>query len=242
MSAPVRLLKTGLGHAAANVAFTAALAELHLRGKVADTLRLYRYRRCVLLGRSQEIGAVDAGVCRRRSVEIARRATGGGAVYMAPGILAWDLVVARARFPSPDAAAAAVGAAVVSALGKLGLAARFRLPGDVLLGELKVSGSAGWFEGGSLLHQGTLAVDCDLDEMAEMLGVPRHGLPVTTLAAERGDAPSIGAVEAALEATFGELLGGLLPAEAGPNERHHAAKLLAAEDWIVPRAPEEQAA
>ena len=64
-----------------------------------DTIRFHRYERCVLLGRSQiAADAVDRDYCRRRGIAIAHRVTGGGAVYMSPEMLAWDVVVERRMF------------------------------------------------------------------------------------------------------------------------------------------------
>jgi lipoate-protein ligase A len=196
----LRVLDTGLADARRNVALSAALIEAHGRGEIPDTLRLHRYRKCVLIGRSQEADAVlDRAACERRGAAIVRRVTGGGAVAMAPGILAWDLVAARRRWPSLEAVSASLGQAVAAALAGLGFAAAYRAPGEVAVAGRKVAGFAGAFEGPSLLHQGSLIVDADLGEMAELLGQPR--LPVAALA-EFGTLPAAAAIPAALGRAF----------------------------------------
>ena len=53
MTAPIRILDTGLRPARWNVAMTAALAARHADGAAPDTVRFHRYPACVLLGRSQ---------------------------------------------------------------------------------------------------------------------------------------------------------------------------------------------
>jgi lipoate-protein ligase A len=74
MSGSLRLLDTGLEDARWNVAVTAALLELHAEGRVPDTLRFHRYRRCLLVGASQSVdGAPGAG-----GAQVVRRVTGGG--------------------------------------------------------------------------------------------------------------------------------------------------------------------
>lgn len=189
MTAPLRVVDTGLNRARWNIAMTAALSELHLDGGIGDTLRLHRYERCVLLGRHQQLEqAVDRDFCTRQGIEIARRITGGGAVYMSPGVLAWDLVLARRTAASPEAVSARIGGAIADALAGFGIAAYFRPPGDVVVRDRKISGSAGWHDGGSLIHQGTLLVTTDLEEMATALRIPATGapLPVITLADEAG--------------------------------------------------------
>ncbi|HRO12609.1 MAG TPA: hypothetical protein PK452_13845 [Amaricoccus sp.] len=204
-AARLRVLDTGLADARRNVALSAALIEAHGRGEVPDTLRLHRYEKCVLIGRSQEVAAaVDPEACRRRGAAIVRRVSGGGAVAMAPGILAWDLVAARGRWGSLDEAAAGIGGGVAAALRELGFAAEFRAPGEVAVGGRKVAGFGGAFEGPSLLHQGSLLVEADTAEMAELLGLPP--LPVATLA-ELGPLPEAGALAGALAAAIAGALG-----------------------------------
>src|SRR5262245_26757291 len=97
MKHPLRIIETGLKPARWNVAMTAALTELHDGGRISDTVRFHRYPACVLLGCSQKAEcAVDLPYCRREGIDIARRVTGGGAVFMSPQTLAWDVVVDRA--------------------------------------------------------------------------------------------------------------------------------------------------
>lgn len=230
----IRLLKTGVSGAAENVAFTMALAELRLACRIPDTLRLYGYRRSVLLGRSQGLGAIDAASCTRRAVEIARRMTGGGAVYMAPGVLAWDLVVSRRRFSSMDDASRTIGEAVAGCLAGLGIVARFVPPGNVLVGDSKLSGSAGWFEDDCLIHQGTLLADSDLGEMSEVLGLDATTLPVTTLA-DLSKAPvRQDTVAAALESAFASIFGGLEQEPSSSEEVSLANRIRDREEWLVP--------
>src|SRR5262245_7776646 len=99
MKPPLRILDTGLNPARWNIAMTAALAAAHGQGTVSDTVRFHRYQRCVLLGCSQDAAsAVDVAHCRRNGIDIARRVTGGGAVFMSPSMLAWDVAVDRKTF------------------------------------------------------------------------------------------------------------------------------------------------
>lgn len=230
----IRLLKTGVGGATENVAFTMALAELRLVGQIPDTLRLYRYRRCVLIGRSQGLDAIDAASCARRGVEIARRVTGGGAVYMAPGVLAWDLVVSRRRFPSLEDASRTIANAVAACIEGFGYPARLAAPGDVFVGSSKLSGSAGWFEDGCLIHQGTLLIDADLAEMSDVLGIDSAALTVTTLALQSGKSISKDDVDGALEDALTTRLGPMQPGEVSPAETEAARRILNEEEWIDP--------
>lgn len=233
MNTPLRVIDTGLNSARWNIAASAALAELHLDGAIDDTLRLHRYQPSVLLGRHQLLDhAVDRDLCTRKGIEIARRITGGGAVYMSPGVLAWDLVMARSVAASLEAVSARVCAAIATALAGLGFAARFRPPGDVLIGGQKVSGSAGWHDGGSLIHQGTVLIDTDLEEMARVLRMPVAAdtpFPVMTLS-DGGSAPDFQSVANAVSDAITQALDRQpVRDRLGTKEADMASRLLAEE-------------
>ncbi len=50
-----------------------------------------------MIGRHQALSQeVKLDWCRANGLEIARRITGGGALFMGPGLLGWELVFARA--------------------------------------------------------------------------------------------------------------------------------------------------
>lgn len=178
MSSPIRIIDTGLAAARWNIAMTAALAALHAAGRIADTVRFHRYSPSVLLGRSQDLPrAADVAYCRRAGIEIARRVTGGGAVFMSPGMLAWDVVVSRDAVAGDLAEATrCICSGVASALSRLGVGARFRAPNDIEIGGRKVSGSSGYFEGRSIVVQGTVLVADETHDMARALGIPEAAL------------------------------------------------------------------
>src|SRR5262245_53199199 len=150
MKPPLRILDTGLMLARWNVAMAATLAEVHsadgLNGPIptVDTVRFHRYPAAVLLGASQDMESVaDFGYCRAEGIEIARRVTGGGAVYMSPGMLAWDVLLERqARAGDLAEVTERVCAGVAVGLGQLGVPARFRAPNDIAIGGRKISGTA----------------------------------------------------------------------------------------------------
>lgn len=210
------VLDTGTACARANLAATEDLLARHEAGAIGPTLRFHRYRRAVLLGQSQPAaGAFDAQACARLGAEVARRPTGGGAVAMEPGILAWDLVVPRRPFPDPDTLTATLAAGLIAALAGLGVAAAFRPPGDVVAAGAKLAGTAGRIEPATLLSQGSLLVAPDTAAMAALLGRP--ALPIVTLA-ELAPVPPEPELVAALAAAFAAGLGlaVALPAEAVP--------------------------
>jgi len=207
-----RLIDTGIRPARWNLAMTAALAAAHRASEV--TLRFQRFPPSVLMGRHQSLHeAVDVEACRRRGVEIARRPTGGGAVYMAPGILAWDVVADRQRFGGRLAhAAAAIGDGVAAGLSRLGAAAEFFPPNGIRCCGRKLCGTSGHVDGATLVFQGTVLIDFDAAAMAEVLVLP--GMTAKNLAdaliglsAALARTPAGGEVEAALAEGIASALG-----------------------------------
>jgi lipoate-protein ligase A len=235
MSVPLRIIDTGERSARWNVAMTAVLAEMHRTDRIPDTLRIHRYPASVLIGCHQVIGqAVHLDACRTDGIEIARRVTGGGAVYMAPGALAWDLVVARKTLGAElGQAAAMVGDGIALALGQFGLPARYRPENEVEIAGRKICGMSGYFDGGTLVYQGTILVNTDLAEMARYLKPP-NGTPssrvmvdrLITMAQVLGRAPDMQDIAMVLAAGISHVLG-----RRGTLDRPSAEELESAEDW-----------
>ena len=161
-----------------NVALTASLAELHAEGRIADVVRFHRYRPCVLLGRSQNAATVtDLGYCRRHGIDIARRVTGGGAVFMSPRMLAWDVLLDRSAWGGDlRRVTAAICEGVAAGLARLGVASQFRAPNDIEIGGRKISGSGGYTEGRSAVLQGTVLIENETGMMAGALGIAEDEL------------------------------------------------------------------
>ena len=193
MTQTLRIVDTGLKPARWNVAMTAALAELHATARIADTLRFHRYPACVLIGQNQDAGlAADLAYCHREGIEIARRVTGGGAVFMTPEILAWDVVVDRGATRSLEDVTRQIGEGIAAGLSQLGVVARFRPPNDIEIDGRKVSGTSGYASGRSVLLQGTVLVTDVASAMASALRLPESMLrsKITSLAEECASLPS----------------------------------------------------
>jgi len=191
-----------------NVAMTAAMVELRDAGTIPDTLRLYRYPRCVLLGRNQSaIDAVDLALCNSRNIETARRITGGGAIYMDEGVVTFDLLVAAKEGVNAANLPARVCGSIARELGGVGISAEFRPHNDVVAGGKKVFGASGFASGATLLYQGSLMVSPDLAAMADTLKMPDMADRVTTVAGLAKQAVTIEDVKDLLGLAIGNALG-----------------------------------
>ncbi len=229
-----RVIDTGPRTARWNLAMTAALAALHHQGEGAMTLRFQHFPPSVLLGRHQALRqAVRVEACRAHGVEIARRATGGGAVYMDDAVLAWDVVADRRQFGGRlEMAAEQICGALCSALATLGVTASFAPPGAVMVEGRKLCGTSGLFDGATLAFQGTVLIDLDLAAMAAALVETRADLTgrVVALTELLGHRSSTTTVIAAITEGFCETFGvEFKPSAATPAELALADRLLTEE-------------
>jgi lipoate-protein ligase A len=183
----------------------------------------------VLIGCNQDIRReVRLDRCKQKGVTLARRVTGGGAVYMDAGILSWEIVAGRRRFGADlPAAAEKICTTIASGLARLGVSAKFCPPNAIEAEGRKISGASGYFEGATLVYEGTVLVDFDPRDMAEVLRLPdAKGASalthrVTSIAAILGYAPAIGAVQRALAASISNCFGFRIESEA-PSDRELA--------------------
>lgn len=210
MTTALRILDTGRLTARRNLAVTAALAELHRANTTPDTLRFQDFHPAAIVGRHQSLAReVRLDRCRDLNVETARRMTGGGAIYMGPGLLGWELIVDKSRLPSGlDGIARHLCTGLASGLRTLGVDAQFRPRNDIEVDGRKISGTGGYSDGRTLVFQGTVLIDFDVNDMAEVLTLPtmkrdRHSIDalaerVTSLRRLLGEAPPRDAVTAAV--------------------------------------------
>ena len=160
-----------------------------------DELYFYLWRNApaVIIGENQDAEAeVNLEYLKANGIALARRVTGGGAVYH-------DLQNLNYSFVGKDADPALM----VEALRKLGVPAELTGRNDIFVEGRKVSGYARRMEGSNLLVHGTLMYDVDIDVLTRALDTPvsklnRKGVQsvrsrVTNL---KGYLPGIDSVEA----------------------------------------------
>lgn len=186
----LRLIVDRCRSARENIALGAAMVELRAKNLIPDTLRLYSYPRSILLGRNQKAAqAAELSFCEREKIEVARRITGGGAIYMDRGVVTWDLALARRAQPDISTLAATVCSAIAEWISGLGIAAQFRAENDIVVGARKIAGASGYHDGAALIYQGSLMIAPDFAAMAAALRIPLARVHVTSLGEELGYVP-----------------------------------------------------
>ncbi|MCQ2170302.1 MAG: lipoate--protein ligase family protein [Bacteroidales bacterium] len=128
----------------------------------------------VIFGRNQDMAAeVNLDYCRRNSIEVYRRKSGGGCVYSDRGNLMLSCVVKNSNV---QASFQQYLNRLVRALRSLGLPAVSSQHNDVLVGERKVSGNACFLCGGFSIIHGTLIIDIDFEKLQNSITPPASKL------------------------------------------------------------------
>jgi lipoate-protein ligase A len=170
-----RLIDTGIRRAAENFAFNRAILEARKQDAIPSTLRFLQFGPSALLGFHQSAEQeLDLDYCRAHGIDIQRRITGGGALYMDETQFGWELYLRKSDVGSGDMGAIAkrICEAAARAISSLGVDARFRPRNDIEVNGRKVSGTGGAFDGDALLYQGTLLVEFDVERMVRCLRIP----------------------------------------------------------------------
>lgn len=149
--------------------------EKLLAGRAAPgrcVLYLWRNERTIVIGRNQDpLAECRAEEFLRSGGRIARRLSGGGAVYQDQGNLNCSVL-----FDAREDGESLFRKILLQALEKTGIPAQFNNRNDLLCGDRKVSGFASWSSGGKSCIHCTLLVRADLREMAAYLTPDREKL------------------------------------------------------------------
>jgi lipoate-protein ligase A len=230
-----RVVDTGVLEGRLNIAIGQAIVEAHHAAEAPDTLRFLRFPPTALVGRHQALGQeINLPYCREHGIGVARRITGGGAIFMEPGLLGWELAFDRKTLgiKSLPELTREICEAAADGISSLGVNARFRPRNDIEVEGRKISGTGGFFDGDTLFYQGTVLVDMNPEVMVSALRVPRVKLEKRALdsAAQRvitlrellGEAtPDREIIQQALVAAFSSRFG-LVPYRAELSEAEQA--------------------
>ena len=160
-----------------NVALDEVLTRRVGTGERSPTLRFWgRYKPEVVIGRFQSIGnEVDEESAGEMGVEIIRRTTGGGAMFVEPDNIITYSIYAPLELVSGMSTVesyAFLDGWVVEALRSLGIDAYYEPINDISSANGKIGGAAQARSHGAVLHHTTMSYDIDA---AKMLRVLRTG-------------------------------------------------------------------
>ncbi len=225
-------------------ALTLAVAE----GRRAPTLRIWEWAaNAVVLGRFQSVrNEVDPEGAQRHGMNVVRRITGGGAMFIEPGnavtysLYAPESLVKGMSFIDSYAF---LDAWVIRGLRSLGVEAEYKPINDISSAAGKIGGAAQTRRSGAVLHHVTMAYDMEPGKMLEVLRIGREKLSdkgsvsadkrVTPLR-QQTQMPRTDVI-AALAGTFAEAYGAtsdtVTAAEAAEAERLVREKF-ATDEWL----------
>lgn len=160
-----------------------ALLTLHANGGIGDILRFHRYAPTALVGRFQAIAReIRTGFCAEKGIDVVRRPTGGGALYLDEGIQCFSLVVRSRDLGVTLAERLQAGARMIAAaLSHLGITSLFKAPNDLEVDGRKIASVFLTEEGPSSLLTAVVPVTLDIATAMKALLVPTEKLTITGL-------------------------------------------------------------
>lgn len=135
-----------------------------------DYVFFYIHQPSIIIGKHQNtIEEINKEYVEENNITVARRLSGGGAVYHDRGNLNFSFIVGAQRnevnnfkrFTEP----------VIKALGKMGINSELSGRNDITIDGKKFSGNAQFYRKNQLLHHGTLLFDSEMSNLSSALKV-----------------------------------------------------------------------
>ncbi len=168
-----RFLSPGSTSPFLNLAIEEAVLQSVGRLESPNTVRFWVNANAVVIGRFQcPRLETNVAICREKNIAIARRFTGGGAVYHDTGNLNYSVFLFDLHSLNVGGIVEMfrqTGLAVISGLKELSVDAEFRTPNMIVSQGKKISGMAGAIKWNAMLVHGTLLVDTDLRILRKVL-------------------------------------------------------------------------
>jgi lipoate-protein ligase A len=153
-----------------NPYFNLAAEEYLLKNYSEDIYFQYVNTPSVIVGKHQNaIAEIDVEYLQENGILLARRISGGGAVYHDKGNVNYSFITNEV--PGDFVKFKKYTAPVIEILRKLGLDASLGKRNEIRIGEEKISGTASHVFKSRVLHHGTLLFNADLQVLARCLYV-----------------------------------------------------------------------
>ena len=131
---------------------------------------LWQNDNTIVVGKYQNTAEeIDQAYVDAHGIRVARRLSGGGAVYHDKGNLNFTFIVDRADAPGLNFKIFVEP--VIQALARFGVHAEFTGRNDLTIDGMKFSGNAQYARRGRLLHHGCIMLDSNLTSVADALRV-----------------------------------------------------------------------
>lgn len=139
-------------------------------GPEETILYLWQNTNTVVIGRNQNAWKeCRCHVLEKEGGQLARRLSGGGAVFHDLGNLNFTFITTRESYDLHKQLSI-----ILRAVRSLGIDAEFSGRNDLVIDNRKFSGNAFWLGSVSAYHHGTLLVNCDLRSLSRYLQVSRE--------------------------------------------------------------------
>lgn len=163
-------------------------------GRRGPTLRVWEWdRAAIIIGVFQSLAnEVDVEAAHHAGIEVVRRISGGGAMFVEPGnTITWSLIVPETLVQGLTfvESYAFLDDWVIQALGDMGITAWYVPINDITSPGGKIAGAAQKRINGAVLHHVTMAYDIDAEKLTRVLRIGREKLSDkgTTSAGKRVD-------------------------------------------------------
>ncbi|SDD54137.1 biotin/lipoate A/B protein ligase family protein [Natrinema hispanicum] len=170
-----RIIDDGTYSEPVQQALEGVLAERLDEGELEPTLRFwYRESPAVALGRFQAYeDEVAVDYVDQRDIDVVRRLTGGGAMYVEPGaVITYSLYLPREAVPDDiETSYAALDQWAIDALRSSGLEVSHEPLNDIAHPDGKIGGSAQLRKDDAVLHHTTMSYALDTSEMLRVLRI-----------------------------------------------------------------------
>lgn len=170
-----RIIDTGTYSEPVQQALEGVLTDRLDAGELEPTLRFwYRESPAVALGRFQAYAdEVAVDYVDEHDVDVVRRLTGGGAMYVQPGaVITYSLYLPREMVSADiEASYAELDQWAIDALRSVGLEVSHEPLNDISHPEGKIGGSAQLRTNNAVLHHTTMSYDLDIAEMLRVLRI-----------------------------------------------------------------------
>lgn len=135
-----------------------------------DFFFLWQNDNAIIIGNNQSaLAEINEPFVKEKNIKVARRVSGGGAVYHDLGNLNFTIIT-NVKDPK-DVNYRKYSEPIIKALASMGVNAEISGRNDIGINGLKVSGQAQSLYKGRLMHHGTLLYDVNLEVLVEALNV-----------------------------------------------------------------------